>query len=77
MKCEECVKAGDKSRVTSNGSSTTLMHCSPYYDDDGVYHSHDINTVRSDYSCSNGHRWVTSGKRSCPADGCDFGEDDE
>jgi hypothetical protein len=73
MKCEECVEAGEKSRVTGGGGSRTLMGHSPYYDEDGIYHNHDPNTMTSSYSCSNGHRWVTKGKGRCPADGCDHG----
>ena len=77
MKCEECVEAGEKSRITPHGSSKTLMYCARYYDEEGVFHNHDYNTVRSSYSCSNGHRWSSSGKGACSADGCDFGGDFE
>ena len=73
MKCEECVEAGLKSRVTGGGGSRTLLGHSPYYDEDGIYHNHDPNTITRSYSCSNGHRWVTKGKGECPADGCDRG----
>ena len=77
MKCEECVKAGEKSRVNSHGGMSTLMGYTPYYDEDGVYHNHDGNRKTNHYSCSNGHQWVEVGKNACPAKGCDFGGDFE
>jgi hypothetical protein len=74
MKCEKCVEAGEKSRVNSHGGSRTLLGGGgPHYDEEGEYHSHDPNTVTSSYSCTNGHRWSTKGKSTCPAKGCDYG----
>lgn len=74
MKCEKCVEAGKKSRVNSHGGSRTLMGGGgPYYDEDGEYHHHDPNTITRSYSCTNGHRWSTKGKGTCPTDGCDYG----
>jgi len=49
------------------------MRCSPYYDEDGVYHHHDTNITTSSYSCSNGHEWTTKSRGKCPAPGCEFG----
>ena len=74
MKCPKCVEEGTKSKVMYHGSSTTLMSNSPYYDEEGVYHNHDYNTIRSIYSCSNGHNFETSGKPKCP--NCDFGSEE-
>ena len=73
MTCQECKKTGHKSTVRMGGSTSTCMGYKPYYDEDGVYHSHDGNTVASMYSCSQGHSWTLRGKRPCPAEGCDFG----
>lgn len=72
MKCPECVKAGTPSRVLVGGSSSTCMYCAPHYDEEGVYHFHDANTITSHYSCSNGHSWTTGHRGKCPVKGCDW-----
>ena len=42
------------------------MWCQPFYDKDGKYHDHDMNSSSTDYSCSNGHKWSSSsGPREC------------
>jgi len=73
MKCPVCEKENLKSRVYPGVSMRTLMYCTPYYDEDGNYHSHDSNTTTTNYSCSNGHQWSESSKGVCPS--CDFGKD--
>lgn len=65
MICEMCKEAGDKSTVTPGGSSTTLMYCSPYYDEDGNYHHHDSNKTKTFYKCSKGHSWSETRGNSC------------
>lgn len=65
MKCPECQKSGLKSRVTNEGSSSTLMYCAPFYDEEGRYHNHDSNIITTLYLCSNGHYWNEKSKRSC------------
>ncbi len=57
MKCPECVKRGNKSKVYVGCSSTTLVGWIPYYDEDGKFVSNDPNTTTTSYSCSLGHRW--------------------
>ena len=65
MICQECKAAGQTSRVSVGGGCTTAMYCPPFYDEEGKYHSHDLNTVTTSYSCSNGHRWSESGLTPC------------
>ncbi len=65
MKCPECVKEGKKSVVVEGGSRSTLVHCAPYYDEDGNYHYHDRNVTTTSMSCSNGHRWEHKFTGSC------------
>lgn len=65
MRCPECIEGGVKSRVFTNGSSTTLMGHSPYYDEDGRYHNHDPNIRQSSYRCSNGHAWSQEDTHTC------------
>jgi len=69
--CVECKKLGEKSSIYANGSSSTLMSGGPpYWDEDGIYHSHDPNTITSAYSCSKGHAFTIKSRSSCPAPGC-------
>ncbi len=65
MKCPECIKEGLKSSVCPGGSSTTLLCCPPFYDEDGKYHDHDRNWTTYDFTCSNGHIWAESSQGSC------------
>jgi hypothetical protein len=65
MICSECKKVGKKSKVYSGASSSTLMHCQPFYDEDGKYHNHDMNITTTNYSCSNGHSWQEHYRSSC------------
>ena len=65
MKCPQCVKEGKKSHINVGTSTTTLMYCPPYYDEDGKYHHHDPNYVTTNYTCSNGHEWAETTYDSC------------
>lgn len=75
MKCPECEKPGLKSTLREVGGFSTAMYCEPWYDEDGNYHNHDLNTHTSHYTCSNGHRLAVSKTPKCPS--CDFGGDVE
>lgn len=65
--CPTCKSEGKKSYVTPGGRMTTDMFYPPYYDEDGVYHHHDRNTVTADYSCSRGHQWTENQRNQCPS----------
>jgi hypothetical protein len=68
MKCPVCVREGTKSRVDADGGSATTAMASPsWWDEDGVYHHHELNWSGSSYQCSLGHRWHTSYRPACPA----------
>ena len=73
MKCPKCEEEGKRSRVYDKGGTSTLMYCTPYYDEEGVYHNHDSNTITHYYECSEGHKFRTKGTGTCP--NCDFGKD--
>jgi hypothetical protein len=75
MKCKECQDSGKTSRVYPGGSSVTAMHCPAYYDENGVYHHHNMNVMTTHYECSNGHSWSESTRNECPARSCDWGKD--
>ena len=72
MKCPHCVAEEKKSLVYCGGSSITLAYYSPFYDEDGVYHRHDENTINTAYWCSRGHQWSANSKYPCPALNCEW-----
>lgn len=72
MKCPECVEAGLRSTVRDQGGMVTLVGYHPYYDEDGLYHSHDPNTRTTIFVCSNKHSWIVKSKSPCP--NCRYGK---
>ena len=57
--CEECHKADKKSRVYVGVSTSTLLYCPGYYDEEGNHvSSANCNTVCTTFNCSNGHEWT-------------------
>jgi hypothetical protein len=73
MKCPKCVEEGKRSKVYSEGTTSTCMMYDTYWDEDGKIHKHDPNAHTSIYSCSNGHEWSQSKILPCPS--CDYGKD--
>lgn len=67
MKCPECIEEGKTSKVYPRGTSRTLMYSTPWYDEKGTYHNHDLNTTTEFFDCSEHHQWVESFKPQCPA----------
>lgn len=65
MICGTCIAEGKTSRVFDYGSSTTLLNCRPFYDEQGRHHTHDSNTTTTEYRCSNGHSWTDKSTGSC------------
>lgn len=75
MKCSECAEASQVSKVFSRGSTSTLLgYSGSYWDEDGVRHDHDPNTITSGFECGRGHLWAVKSKRRCPAADCDYGK---
>jgi hypothetical protein len=57
-----------ESKVYPGMGSTTAAYIQPWYDEKGVYHYHEGNTSRWEWSCSRGHKWVVINYGSpCPA----------
>lgn len=67
MKCPTCVEENEKSTVNVGGSTRTLMPTHTYYDEDGRYHHHDPNRIKTTYECSRGHRWSEETDIPCAA----------
>jgi hypothetical protein len=65
MKCPECEKIGNKSKVFIDSSQVTAMGASHYYDEEGKYHIHDPNTRKTRYTCSRRHSWIVKKRNSC------------
>ena len=64
MRCPSCVLEGKRSKVRINASTTTAMSSDNFYDEEGRLHSHNPNSVRTYYTCSEGHSWFADNKRS-------------
>jgi hypothetical protein len=75
MICAKCKEMGLKSQVNSGSTLTTLMGTFPFYDEDGVYHDHDFNTISTDYRCTNNHNFTKSYRKSCPSPDCEWNND--
>lgn len=67
MICTQCKNENRKSNVYPGNGISMLMFCDPYYDENGIYHFHDLNRHTQQYSCSNGHEWgeVSINKCAC------------
>jgi hypothetical protein len=75
--CLQCKKINMKSKTYGGASGNdgdsgmvTQAYYRPYYDEDGKYHNHDMNTTTTNYSCSNGHKWTVNfrpGSTCCSA----------
>ncbi len=70
MKCRECTKEDHQSRVIVGPTYTQLMAIQEHYDEDGVYHIHDLNERTTEYRCSRGHVWSEKSTHQCP--NCDW-----
>jgi len=55
MLCPECQVVGLKSTLFAGRSESTVMHSTPFYDEEGVYHANNRNTTTTEYRCSQGH----------------------
>jgi hypothetical protein len=63
--CETCKSEGKRSKVFVEGSMSTTMGASQFYDEDGRYHYHDPNTHSTSYHCSEGHHWTKGIQMPC------------
>jgi hypothetical protein len=74
MKCIQCVKENKKSTLFArHGMIVTNMGFTPYYDEEGRYHSHDPNLSTQFFECSNGHVSKVTTLKKCGS--CDFGKE--
>lgn len=77
MICPVCAKDGKKSTVLVSGTQKTLMSWAKYYDEEGVYHSHDPNWIRTTLQCSNGHWMERRTLTPCPCSLCGYSANSE
>lgn len=75
MRCPKCSEEGREHCVYPGAIFKTLMYCPPFYDENDVYHHHDMNHKTQRCRCSNGHSWVMTWVPRCPAEGCDHGHE--
>jgi hypothetical protein len=72
--CPTCSAAGQRStvRITTSATKAALADKLPtdhFWDEDGVEHHHNPNIIRTDYMCSNGHRFYERSSWEC---GCGY-----
>lgn len=72
--CPVCARENQQSRVFSQGTQTTLMGFSPFWNEAGIFHSHDPNTHTTGMRCSRGHSLYAKWLAPCP--NCDYGKDE-
>ena len=72
MICDRCKEQGLKSTITERGMAHYAMFWEPYYDEEGNYHSHDINNNGSLYHCSKGHNFFVRNVPQCPTEDCEW-----
>lgn len=65
MICPMCEAQGLQSKVLAGPSSVTLIYSPPFYDENGAYHHHDLNTSTTQCKCSSGHEWTEVSRPSC------------
>jgi hypothetical protein len=66
-KCPACEAEGERAKVYVGASLSTLLSWTPFYDEDGNFHSDDPNHHWTEFACSRGHsftEWVHRGVRS-------------
>jgi len=76
--CLRCHRENKRSKVFSLGGHSTAMANADgeeFWDEDGVWHRHDVNVVTQMFQCSNLHRWQEKRRHRCPAPDCDWNRD--
>jgi hypothetical protein len=65
MICNQCKKEGLTSKIYRGECKTTAMYYPPFYDENGIQHTHDNNVKTINYACSNNHKWVEQRYNTC------------
>src|ERR1700681_3898152 len=66
MICPKCKELGQKSTIHGGMGMVTCAYYPPYYDEEGIFHSHDGNLHSSINTCSKGHRITAVSTGKCP-----------
>ncbi len=76
MKCPQCVKDDLRSKMFPGRLNYSVMGgtVQQYYDEDGEWHSHDVNAYDSYCHCSQGHKWINTIYNECSC-GWRYGDD--
>ncbi len=72
-----CPKCGAELISGQGATRTTLAMGSRGYDDEGKRHNHDPNWSTGTYECENDHTVKRRTRKSCPAEDCDYGGEEE
>jgi hypothetical protein len=70
MKCATCEAAGQTSRVFEGEKRPRVQaRAVKFFDEKGEYHVHDVTSVLTPFTCSNGHKWEHHSAVRCPTCG--------
>lgn len=69
--CPLCWENNQTSTIRLRANRITQKEIQSYYDEEGLYHSHDGNVGRGDWSCSNKHYGEYVKYTKCP--NCNYG----
>lgn len=75
MKCPECERTGRQSKLYMPDSyfSTAMGGSETYYDEEGQYHHHEVNSSSGQGHCSNRHTLNVVLSTKCQTPGCGYG----
>jgi len=65
MICKKCQEDGKESFVLLGTSVSTAAYFQSFYDNNGAFHGHDGNVLKTEYTCTNGHTWSEVHRNSC------------
>jgi hypothetical protein len=76
VKCPECVRLGTQSKLfmPTGYCCTDMGGSQTFYDEEGHYHHHEVNSATGQGHCTNGHILTVTGSTVCPASDCDYGQ---
>lgn len=75
--CYRCNHLGQLSEVSKAAEATTGVASRVFLDGAGRLHVHDPNLRTSEFTCSQGHRWLEVCHHRCGAPHCTFGDEDD
>lgn len=67
MRCPECEELGIPSRTREGPKRIRVpSHAVTFFDEFGGFHNHDLASILTPLSCSEGHHWEHHSATKCP-----------